>query len=112
MERIPEIKKLIGLLGHITQQAHWIKLIQTVMNHHRNRSSFDASNLAQLRTTLALSEDVFDSLYTGMFCLLTQVVRNHTRKLPGDLSAQVMEELAPLGLPEKNAAIFRSAFTN
>lgn len=110
MERNPEIKKFTSNLAHITQQAHWIKLIQVVMNHYRQRSDFKSESLAKLRAQLGLSEDVFNSIYTGLYCLVVQIVRNHTRKASGDITKAVTAELAPLGLPEKYAQIFKSAF--
>ena len=109
MERIPEIKKLTLYLGHITQQAHWVKLIQTVMNHYRNKSTFNPETLTTVRSDLGLSEDVFNHIYTGLYCLVVQIVRNHIRQRPTDAIAAIMDEIAPLGLPEKYAHIFKSA---
>ncbi|KAH7820607.1 putative COMM domain-containing protein 5 [Monocercomonoides exilis] len=110
MERIPEIRKLTNLLGHITQQAQWIKLIQAVMNQHRNVKNFNADMLHSVRSETGLSEEVFNSIYTGLYCMLAQLIRDHCRKPDENLEQFVMEDLSPLGLPEKYVQIFGSAF--
>ena len=108
MERIPEIKRLTSNISQITQQSDWVKLIQAVMNHYRNRDTFDAEKMSKIRSQFTLSEDVFNNIYTGLYCLVVQIVRNRTRK-PDNALSTILDDLAPLGLPEKYAQILKSA---
>ncbi|KAK2958759.1 putative COMM domain containing 5 [Blattamonas nauphoetae] len=112
MDRHPEIKRFIGMVGNIPQQKQWRELLQTTLNHHRNRDTFGIEPITKLRDSLGLSEDVFSALYTGMFCLIGQMIRNHTRKGTVPLETALAEELQPLALPEKYAKELISGFTH
>ena len=111
MERIPEIKKLPSQLSHITKEQHWVKLIQAVMNQYRSRENFNPEILAKLRSDLNLSEEVFNIIYTGLYCLVVQIVRNHVRNPSKESLSSLEEELAPLNLPQRYVHILQSACT-
>jgi hypothetical protein len=111
LERIPEIRRLPQIVSQVKNEKDWKSLVQIVMDHHRNRESFDEEKLNGLRQTLQMGEDAFAGLYTGLYILLTQLIRNHTRLSTTKLSEAVAQEVIPIGLPSKYADLICSAFT-
>jgi hypothetical protein len=110
LERIPEIHRLPQLAGQVKNEKDWRLIVQMVMDHHRNRDNFDEGKLGTLRQTLQIGEEAFAGIYTGLYILITQLIRNHTRPSQTKLSEIVSQEVIPIGLPAKYGDLVGSAF--